>query len=105
MALPISENIMSDNPQNVAATHAAMPNEMLLEFVQEEDGALVLREVNNKEQVLVTIQFSEQVQQMLGDDTPLVGERMIQAAMAAVMRQQVDKWHAHFYDEEPKFYS
>ncbi len=96
---------MSDNPQNVAATHAAMPNEMLLEFVQEEDGALVLREVNNKEQVLVTIQFSEQVQQMLGDDTPLVGERMIQAAMAAVMRQQVDKWHAHFYDEEPKFYS
>ena len=96
---------MSDNPQNVAATHAAMPNEMLLEFVQEEDGALVLREVNNKEQVLVTIQFSEQVQQMLGDDTPLVGERMIRAAMAAVMRQQVDKWHAHFYDEEPKFYS
>lgn len=96
---------MSDNPQNVAATHAAMPNEMLLEFVQEEDGALVLREVNNKEQVLVTIQFSEQVQQMLGDDTRLVGERMIQAAMAAVMRQQVDKWHAHFYDEEPKFYS
>ena len=73
--------------------------------MQEEDGALVLREVNNKEQVLVTIQFSEQVQQMLGDDTPLVGERMIQAAMAAVMRQQVDKWHAHFYDEEPKFYS
>lgn len=77
----------------------------LLELVQDEEGTLVLREANNKDEVLVSINFSDKVKHLLGGDTQYVGEHMIHAAVAAVMKQQMDRWHAYVYDEEPRFYS
>ncbi|MDO4251276.1 MAG: hypothetical protein Q4C68_07175 [Moraxella sp.] len=79
--------------------------EMFLEFVQEEDGRLVLRESRNKNEMLVAIDFGEKIKGVLGEDTHFIGEHMIQAAMAAVMSRQVERWHAHIYDEEPAHYS
>lgn len=79
--------------------------ETLLEFVQEDDGRLVLREAKDKDEVLVSIDFSDKVKDMLGEDIRYIGEHMIHAAMAAVMHKQLDHWHAHVYDEEPVHYS
>lgn len=80
-------------------------SEVLLEFIQEESGKLVLRESRNKDEILVTIDFSDRIKHMLGDDTQFIGEHMIQAAMAAVINRQMDHWHAQVYDEEPVHYS
>lgn len=82
-----------------------MPKEVMLEFVQDESGKLVLRESKNQDEVFVTIDFSDKVKEMLGDDVRFIGEHMIQAALAAVMHRQMDKWHANVYDETPKRYS
>lgn len=79
--------------------------ETVLELVQLDGGELVLREVKNKDEVLVCIDFSEKIKDMLGEDIRHIGESMIQAAMAAVMHKQMNKWHAYVYDEEPEFYS
>lgn len=79
--------------------------ETLLEFVQDETGKLILRESRNKEEVLVSIDFSDKVKEMLGSDTQYIGEHMIQAAMAAVMHRQMDRWHATVFDEEPVRFS
>lgn len=81
------------------------PQETLLEFVEDDSGKLILREAKNKDEVLVSIDFSDKVKEMLGGDTQYIGEHMIQAAMAAVMHRQMDKWHAHVYDEEPVHFS
>ncbi len=83
------------------------PQETLLEFVEEDSGKLVLREAKNTDEVLVSIDFSEKVKTMLGDDIDLryIGEHMIQAAFAAVMKQQLARWHANVLDEEPVHYS
>ncbi|MDO5651488.1 MAG: hypothetical protein Q4G13_05055 [Moraxella sp.] len=83
----------------------AAVQEIMLEFVQAEDGKLVLREAKNHDEVLVSIDFSDKVKEMLGSDTQMVGEQMVQAAFAAVMRQQMSRWHAHIYDEVPARYS
>lgn len=82
-----------------------MPKEVMLEFVQDESGKLVLRESKNQDEVFVTIDFSDKVKEMLGDDVRFIGEHMIQAALAAVMHRQMDKWHANVYDEKPIRYS
>lgn len=82
-----------------------MPKQTLLELIQDDDGALLLREAKDKSEVLVSIHFSDKVKDMLGDDVQYVGEHMIHAAMAAVMKQQMEKWHANVFDEEPRFYS
>lgn len=79
--------------------------EVLLEFVQTDDGKLVLRESRNHDETLVSIDFSDKVKDMLGDDIRMIGEHMIHAAMAAVMKQQMAHWHAHVHDEEPVRYS
>lgn len=79
--------------------------EMLLEFVQDETGKMVLRESKNKDEVLLSIDFSDKVKDMLGVDIQYIGESMIQAAMAAVMHRQMDKWHANVFDEEPTHFS
>lgn len=92
----MSKSTMNDKPIGV---------EVLLEFVQDKSGKLILRESKNKDEVLVSIDFSDKVKDMLGDDTHQIGEHMIQAAMTAVMRRQIDKWHANVFDEEPRFYS
>lgn len=79
--------------------------ETVLELVQLEGGELVLREVKNKDEILVSIDFSEKIKDMLGEDVRHIGESMVQAAMAAVMHRQMNKWHAYVHDEEPNFYS
>lgn len=79
--------------------------ETLLEFVQTDNGTLVLRESHNKDEVLVSIDFSPKVKEMLGGDTQYIGEAMIQAAMAAVMQRQMSHYHANVFDEEPVHYS
>lgn len=82
-----------------------IPKETLLELVQDNDGNLMLREANNKSEVLVSIHFSDNIKKILGDDVRYIGEHMIHAGVMAVMKQQMDRWHAHVYDEEPRFYS
>lgn len=86
-------------------THQKSIKETVLEFVQQEDGKLVLRESLNKDEVLLTIDFSDKVKEMLGGEMHYIGEAMISAAMGAVMRRQMSHYHAHVYDEEPVHYS
>lgn len=78
---------------------------MMLEFVEQEDGKLVLRTANDEAEVLVSIDFSDKVKDMLGDDTQLIGQSMIQAAIQTLMQKQLSQWHANVYDEEPTHYS
>ncbi|WP_227543386.1 hypothetical protein [Moraxella cuniculi] len=78
--------------------------EALLEFMEEESGAMILREVG-KSDPLVSIEFSEQVKDMLGGDVHLVAQAMIHAAISSVVQRQANFWHAHIYDEEPVHYS
>lgn len=82
-----------------------LTTEVLLEFVQEADGRLILRESKNKDEILVAINFSDKVKELLGEDTHHIGEHMVQAAMSAVMHSQLNKWHANVFDEEPRFFS
>lgn len=80
--------------------------EAILEFVERQDGVLVLQEVGREDEPMVTISFSEQVKDMIGkDNIQNVGQNMIHAAIAAVMQRQISAWHAHVYDEMPKRYS
>lgn len=80
--------------------------EAILEFVERQDGVLVLQEVGQEDEPMVTISFSEQVKDMIGkDNIQNVGQNMIHAAIAAVMQRQISSWHAHVYDEMPKRYS
>lgn len=78
---------------------------MMLEFVQQEDGKLVLRAANDEAEPLVSIEFSDKVKEMLGEDTQLIGQSMIQAAIQTLMQKQLSQWHANVYDEEPAHYS
>lgn len=87
-----------------AAKQGEFVQETLLEFIEEPSGAMTLREVGNDEP-LVSIAFSAQVKDMLGDDVRMVGQAMIHAAISSVVQRQSNFWHAHVYDEEPAHYS
>lgn len=78
---------------------------MMLEFVQQDDGKLVLRTSNDEAEPLVSIEFSDKVKDMLGEDAQLIGQSMIQAAIQTLMQKQLSQWHANVYDEEPVHYS
>lgn len=78
--------------------------ETVLELVENEKGAMVLREVGQTD-ALVSIEFSKQVKDMLGVDMRVVGQAMIQAAIASVVQRQANFWHANVFDEEPVHYS
>lgn len=78
--------------------------ETMLEFIEDGDGVMILREVGDRE-ALVSIAFSDKVKQMLGGDARIVGQAMIHAAIASVVQRQANFWHAHVYDEEPVHYS
>lgn len=82
----------------------AMAKETMLELVENE-GKLVLRPMNSEEEPLVSIEFSDQVKEMLGGDTHFIGQHMIHAAIQGFMHKQVSRWHANVYDEEPAHYS
>lgn len=78
---------------------------MMLEFVEVEDGKLVLRNSNEQEEPLISIEFSDKVKQMLGGETHIIGHSMIHAAIQTFMHKQMANYHAHVYDEEPANYS
>ena len=79
--------------------------ETVLELIENDKGQIVLRDASNGDEPLVTIDFSEKVQDMLGGDVQGVGHKMVHAAIQAVMKKQVSQWHANVYDEEPEHYS
>lgn len=102
-----SDQPSSDKPKKRRDKKAKKPEfaqETMLEFVEDENGTLVLREVNETES-LVRIDFSDKVKNLLGDDYRLVGQAMIHAAIAKVVQSQSGFYHAHIYDEEPQHYS
>ena len=49
---------------------------------------------------LVSIEFFWQSERTVGDDTQLIGQSMIHAAIQT-MQKQLSQWHANVYDEEP----
>ena len=73
--------------------------------MQRDDGMLVLQEVGDKEP-LVTICFADKIKEMLGQENlQMIGQHMIQAAIATFMQKQMNQYHAHVFDEKPKRFS
>lgn len=94
------------HPSKSKKTKDGFVQETLLEFIEESSGVMILREVgHDHDEPLVSIAFSEQVQDMLGADARVVGQAMIHVAIASVVQRQSNFWHAHVYDEEPAHYS
>ena len=79
--------------------------EAILELVQLENGELALRNAGSEAQPLVTIQFSEEVKALLGDQTAVVAQSMIQAALFGLLEQQMNETQAQIVDEKPQFMS
>ena len=79
--------------------------EASLELVQLEGGELALRNAGSNQEPLVKIQFNDEVKALLGDQTALVAQHMIQAALFGLLEKQVNQWHAEVVDEQPEFMS
>ncbi len=79
--------------------------EAIIELVQIEGGELALRIAGSENEPLVKIQFSEEVKAILGDQTPLVAQHMIQAALFGLLEKQMNQWQAEVVDEKPKHLS
>lgn len=79
--------------------------EAILELVQLEGGELALRNAGSENEPLVKIQFSEEVKAILGDQTPLVAQHMIQEALFGLLEKQMNQWQAEVVDEKPKHLS
>lgn len=79
--------------------------EAILELVQLEGGELALRNAGSEQEPLVTIQFNEEVKALLGDQTPVIAQHMVQAALLALMEKQASEWHAEVVDDQPKYMS
>ncbi|UTO05599.1 hypothetical protein NKT77_02810 [Moraxella sp. FZLJ2107] len=94
----------SDTQTKGKSRNRQLAQETMLEFVENEQGVMVLREMGSDE-MLVSIEFSDKVKEMLGMDVRMVGQAMIHAAIASVVQRQANFWHAHVYDEEPAHYS
>ncbi|ALH95109.1 hypothetical protein [Acinetobacter equi] len=77
----------------------------MLELVQLEDGELALRNAGSEMEPLVKIQFSEEVRTLLGENTSVVAQSMIQAALIGLIEKQVGEWNAEIVDEKPRFMS
>ena len=77
----------------------------ILELVQLEGGELALRNAGSEQEPLVKIQFSEEVKNILGDQTPLVAQHMIQAALFGLLEKQMGQLQAEVVDEEPQYFS
>lgn len=94
-----------DYQRLLQAAKDAKVEAMMLEFVQQDDGKMVLRPSNEEAEALVSIEFSDKVKELLGEDTQLIGQSMIHAAIQTLMHKQLSQWHANVYDEEPMHYS
>ena len=79
--------------------------EAILELVQLEGGELALRNAGSEKEPLVKIQFNDEVKAILGDQTAVVAQHMIQAALFGLLEKQVNEWHAEIVDEQPQFMS
>ncbi|MCF9034498.1 hypothetical protein [Acinetobacter nectaris] len=77
----------------------------VLELVQLESGELALRNAQSEEEPLVTIQFNEEIKQLLGETTNTVAQNMIQAALMGLVEKQVNQLDAEIVDEQPKYLS
>ncbi len=84
---------------------AGFAKETTLELVQAEDGKLLLRDAEQENETLMTIDFSDKLKELLGSDTQAIGQHMIHAAVQVIMQKQMSQWHAHVYDKEPSHYS
>ncbi|MFW2177706.1 MULTISPECIES: hypothetical protein [unclassified Moraxella] len=83
----------------------AVKDAVMLEFVEQEDGKMVLRASDEKDQPWVSIEFSDKVKEMLGGDTQFIGQHMIHAAIQSFMQKQMSHYHAHVHDVEPEHFS
>lgn len=79
--------------------------EAILELVQLEGGELALRNAGSEQEPLVKIQFNDEVKALLGDQTPLVAQHMIQAALFGLLEKQMNQWQAEVVDEQPQHLS
>lgn len=79
--------------------------EVMLELVQLEGGELALRNAGSETEPLVTIQFNQEIKAILGDQTPMIAQQMIQAALFALMEKQSNELHAEVVDETPQYLS
>ena len=79
--------------------------EAILELVQLEGGELALRNAGSEQEPLVKIQFNAEVKALLGDQTALVAQHMIQAALFGLLEKQVNQWQAEVIDEQPQYLS
>jgi hypothetical protein len=79
--------------------------EAVLELVQLEGGELALRNAGSEKEPLVKIQFNDEVKALLGDETAVVAQHMIQAALFGLLEKQVNQWQAQVIDEKPKYLS
>ena len=79
--------------------------EAILELVQLEGGELALRNADSEQEPLVKIQFNDEVKALLGDQTPLVAQHMIQAALFGLLEKQMNQWQAEVVDEQPQHLS
>lgn len=78
------------------------PKETLLEFIQLENGKMVLRPAHDpEEKPLLSIEFSDEIKDILGSDIHLIGHSMVQVAIQTFMHKQMATYHAHVFDEEP----
>ncbi|WP_111895243.1 hypothetical protein [Acinetobacter sp. MB5] len=77
----------------------------VLELVQLENGELALRNADSEKAPLVTIQFNDEVRELLGENTAVVAQHMIQAALMGLLEKQVNQWQAEVVDEPPKVFS
>ena len=79
--------------------------EAILELVQLEGGELALRNAGSESAPLVTIQFNEELKALLGDQTTVVAQQMVQAALYGLLEKQVGEWQAEVVDEKPQIFS
>lgn len=79
--------------------------EAILELVQLEGGELALRNADSQQEPLVKIQFNDEVKALLGDQTPMVAQHMIQAALFGLLEKQMNQWQAEVVDEQPQHLS
>ena len=54
---------------------------------------------------MVKIQFNDEVKALLGDQTPMVAQHMIQAALFGLLEKQMNQWQAEVVDEQPQHLS
>ena len=101
----MQKDTKSDYQSLLQAAKDAKAEAMMLEFIEQDDGKMVLRTSNDDSEDLVSIEFSGKAILLLGDDTQLIGQSMIHAAIQTLMQKQLSQWHANVYDEEPVHYS